>query len=178
MSVLILLVLVAQAITPAPPRPAAAGTVVEARLESDGALAVDLYTDLDALLLGVSAATPATQRLAAMEILRAAGAEAQAAATERLTDYLRRRIRVRFDGVAAELDVEYPERRSTGAGAKDLATLGSFARLRAKVPGTANRFTFFASRSFRFIDLRAAIGERRSRQMVEPGAESEPIALR
>ena len=175
MNMLISIALLVQPASGEAPRPAAAGTVVEARLEAGDLFAADLYTDLDALLLGVSAATPATQRLAAMEGLRAAGVEAQAAAIERLSDYLRRRIRVRFDGAAAELEVHFPERRTTGP---DLATLGSFARVRARVPAAAREVTFFASRSFKFIDLRVAIGDRRSRQMIEPGAESKPIVLR
>ena len=178
MSALLLMALLAQATATDAPRPAAAGTVVEVRREAGDVLAADLYADLDALLIGVSPAASTTQRLAAMETLRAGGAQAQAAATERLTEYLRRRIRIRFDGVAAELEVQYPERRTTGKGDEDLATLGSFARLRAKVPPTAREVTFFASRSFRFVDLRVAIGERRSREMVEPGAESAPISVR
>jgi hypothetical protein len=167
--------LLAQTEPAPPPRPAAAATVLEAELEA-GAFVVDLYTDLDALLLGQSAATPPPQRLAGMESLRAAGRDAESAATQRLTELLRRRLRVRFDGAPAELAVEYPERRTTGGG--ELATLGSFVRLRARVPVAANEVTFFASRSFRWIDLRVALGDRRSRQMLEPGEESAPIALR
>lgn len=159
-----------------PPRPGAAATVVEARLEAGDVFAVDLYADLDALLAGQSTATPAAQRLAGMESLRAAGRDAETAATERLTELLRRRLRLRFDDAAADLAVEYPERRTTGAG--ELATLGSFARLRARVPAAAREVTFFASRSFRWIDLRVAIGDRRSRQMLEPGEESAAISLR
>ncbi len=133
MSAFILIVLLAQGQSIEPPRPGAAATVVEAELGAGGSFVVDLYTDLDALLLGQSAATPAAQRLAGMESLRAAGRDAEAAATERLTELLRRRLRVRFDGAAAELAVEYPERRTTSAG--ELATLGSFARLRARGAG-------------------------------------------
>ena len=176
MNAFILIVLLAQGQSIEPPRPGAAATVVEAELGAGGSFVVDLYTDLDALLLGQSAATPAAQRLAGMESLRAGGRDAEAAATERLTELLRRRLRVRFDGAAAELAVEYPERRTTSAG--ELATLGSFVRLRAAVPAAARAVTFFASRSFRWIDLRVAIGDRRSRQMLEPGEESAPISLR
>ena len=157
-----------------PPRPGAAATVVEAKLEA-GSLVVDLYADLDALLLGQAAATPAEQRFAGMESLRAAGRDAEEAATGRLTELLRRRLRLRFDGAAAEPAIEYPERRTTGAG--QLATLGSFVRLRVPVPSAARDVTFFASRSFRWIDLRAAIRDRTSRQMLEPGEESAPISL-
>jgi hypothetical protein len=172
---LLLLFPLAQTPQVEPPRPGAAGTVVEARAEN-GEIVVDLYADLDALLLGQSAATPAAQRLAGMESLRAAGREAEAAAIERLTEQFRRRVRVRFDGAAATLAIEYPERRA-GAGG-ELATLGSLVRLRAPAPAAARSFTFFASRSFRWIDLRVSIGERRSRQMLEPGEESAPVALR
>jgi hypothetical protein len=155
-------------------RPGAAGTVVDVRVES-GEVVADLHTDLDALLLGQSAATPLAQRLAGMESLRSKGREAEAAAIERLSEHFRRRVRVRFEGAAAALAIEYPEQRSGAAG--ELTTLGSFVRLRAAVPAAARAFTFFASRSLRWIDLRVTIGERRSRQMLEPGEESGPVAL-
>jgi hypothetical protein len=176
MRVFIVVALLAQSQSASPPRPAAAATVLEARLEADQSFIVDLYTDLDALLLGQSVAMPAAQRLAGMELVRAEGRAAEAAATERVSELLRRRLRVRFDGAAAELVVEYPERRVTVAG--ELTTLGSFVRLRSRVPAAAREVTFFASRSFRWIDLRVAIGDRRSRQMLEPGEESEAISLR
>ena len=111
-----------------------------------------------------------------MESLRAGGRDAEAAATERLTELLRRRLRVRFDGAAAELAVEYPgtaDHRHGRAG-----DAGQLRRaVRARLPAAAREVTFFASRSFRWIDLRVAIGDRRSRQMLEPGEESAPIAL-
>ncbi len=137
MRVFIVVALLAQSQSASPPRPAAAATVLEARLEADQSFIVDLYTDLDALLLGQSVAMPAAQRLAGMELLRAEGRAAEAAATERVSELLRRRLRVRFDGAAAELVVEYPERRVTVAG--ELTTLGSFVRLRSRVPACGAR---------------------------------------
>jgi hypothetical protein len=162
--------------TPAPTNTAAAATVVEAKLAADGAFLVDLYADLDALLFGLSPAASVAQRLAAMERLRASGRASEGAAIERLTEFMRRRLRVRFDGAAAETAVEFPQRRSMPTG--ELATLGSFVRLRGQAPAEARAFTFFASRSFRGVDLRVALaGARSSRQIVEPGAESAPIAM-
>jgi hypothetical protein len=162
--------------TPAPTAPAAAATLVDVTLAADGAFTVDLHADLDALLLGLSPAVPATQRLGAMERLRASGRTAETASIERLAESMRRRLRVRFDGAVAEPLVEFPQRRSTPNG--DLATLGSFVRLSGRAPVGAREFTFFASRSFRWIDLRIAIaGANSSRQMVEPGAESAPVEL-
>ena len=158
------------------PTSAAAATVVEAKLAAEGAFTVDLYADLDALLLGLSPAAPAAQRLAAMERMRAGGREGETAAIERLTEFMRRRLRVRFDGATAVFAVEFPQRRSMTAG--DLATLGSFVRLSGQAPPEARAFTFFASRSFRGVDLRVAVaGAASRRQIVEPGAESAPVEL-
>jgi hypothetical protein len=126
-------------------------------------------------MLGLPATAPAPQRLVAMERLRAGGRAAEEAAVARLIEYLRRRVRARFDGAAAELTVELPERRAAASG--ELITLGSYARLRGRAPAGARRFTFFASRSFRGVDLRVDARGERSRQTVEPGAESDPIAL-
>ena len=127
MNALVLLVLLSQA--PAagsdPGRAGTPGTVALGRLEGANAFVVDLYVDLDALLLGGSSAMPAAQRLAAMEALRSAGRVAETTAIDRLTETFRRRIRVRFDGVASELAIEYPERRATKDG--ELATLGELA---------------------------------------------------
>jgi hypothetical protein len=160
----------------ATPATTAAATVVEAKLALDGAFTVDLYADLDALLVGLSPTAPAAQRLAALERLRAGGRAAEAAAIERFTEFLRRRLRVRFDGVATEAALEFPQRRDMPSG--ELGTLGSFVRLRGNAPPDARAFTFFASRSFRGVDLRVAVAAAdSSRQIVEPGAESAPVAL-
>jgi hypothetical protein len=150
--------------------------VVEARIDAAGGFAVDLHADLDALLLGISPATAAEERMLRMELLRRAGRAAEEEAIGRLAELLRRRLRVRFDGAATELEIEFPQRRAAPGG--ELATLGAYVRLRGQAPAGARQVTFFASRSFRGVDLRVAIGDRRSRQVLEPGAESAPIVLR
>jgi hypothetical protein len=154
---------------------AAAATVVEAKLDAGGRFSVDLHTDLDALLLGISPATGSTDRLLRMESLRRAGRSAEQEAVDRLVELLRRRLRVRFDGAAAELAIEFPERRTAASG--ELTTLGSYVRLGGRAPVGARQFSFFASRSFRGVDLRVEAGDRRSRQILEPGAESSPVTL-
>jgi hypothetical protein len=155
--------------------PSVAATVVEAELEAGGAFVVDLHADLDALLLGMSPAAPPADRLARMETLRRAGREAEAAAVARLEDLLRRRLRVRFDRQQAEVAIDFPERRTMRTG--ELQTLGPFVRLAGRAPAGARRFTFFASRSFRGVDLHVTASDRRSRQVLEPGAESAPVEL-
>jgi hypothetical protein len=158
-------------------RGAAAPTVAVARLEADGRFEVDLHADLDALLLGLSSTAPASCRLQAMEALRRGGPGAEDAAVERLVELLRRRLRVRFDGEAAAVSIGFPERRESAAG--ELVTLGPRARLTGAAPGGAGAFTFFASRSFRGVELRVVgAGGAESRQVLEPGAESAPVALR
>jgi hypothetical protein len=154
---------------------AAAATVVEARLDPGGAFRVDLHADLDALLLGISPATAAADRLLRMESLRRGGRAAEQEAIDRLAELLRRRLRVRFDGAAAELAIEFPERRTAASG--ELTTLGSFVRLGGRAPAVARRFTFFASRSFRGVDLRVVADGQATRQVLEPGAESAPVNL-
>jgi hypothetical protein len=170
------LALIAQTAPAATPTTAAAATVVEAKLAADGAFIVDLYADLDALLVGLSPTAPAAQRLEAMERLRAGGRATEAAAIERLTEFMRRRLRVRFDGAVSEAAIEFPQRRATPTG--ELSTLGSFVRLRGLAPPDARSFSFFASRSFRGVDLRVTVaGAGSSRQIVEPGAESAPVEM-
>lgn len=154
---------------------AAAATRVQATLDAGGAWSIDLHADLDALLLGVSPATPAAHRLRRMESLRRAGRVAEQEAVDRLAELLRRRLRVRFDGRAAEPAIEFPERRLAASG--ELTTLGSYVRLAGRAPPGARRFTFFASRSFRGVDLRVVAGGQPSRQILEPGAESAPVNL-
>jgi hypothetical protein len=152
-----------------------AATLVEARFEPAGAFTVDLHADLDALLLGMPASTAAATRLSAMEALRAGGRAGEAAALDRLGQLFRRRVRVRFDGTASDLVVEFPERRATATG--ELVTLGSRARLRGSAPAGARTVTVFASRSFRGIDLRVEVAGKTTRQVLEPGEESSPIDL-
>jgi len=158
-----------------PVRDSAAPTVVEARLLPGGAFEVDLQTDLDALLLGLSPAAQALSRVLAMERLRREGRAGEAAAVARLGDLLRRRLRLRFDGEPAAFEISFPERRTLPGG--DLVTLGPRVRLRGATPSGARAFTFFASRSFRGVELRTVAGERASRQVLEAGAESAPVAL-
>jgi hypothetical protein len=154
---------------------AAAATSVEAKLEAGGTWTVELHADLDALLLGVSPVTPMPDRLLRMESLRRSGRAGEKDAVDRLAELLRRRLRVRFDGVPAELVIEFPERRSAATG--ELVTLGSYVRLAGRAPAAARRFTFFASRSFRGVDLRVEADGQSSRQILEPGAESAPVSL-
>ena len=149
--------------------------MVEARLDAGGAFVIDLWFDFDALLLGLSPAAPAPDRLVAMESLRRAGRDAEAAAVARLSELLRRRLRARFDGEAVPFAIAFPDNRDATAG--ELVTLGGRVRLDGRAPQGARAFTFFASRSFRGVDLRVGVGERRSRQILEPGVESKPIPL-
>ena len=116
--------------------PAASGpwSGVEARLHVDGeSFEVELRTDLDALLVGMSPASPVEERIRSMARFR--GDELDAA-IERLRRYLDRRIRVRFDGVAAPLVVAFPSSRRSADGSR-LLSLGGRAVLRGSVPARA-----------------------------------------
>jgi len=152
-------------------------TRAEVSVSATGAFRIDLHADFDGLLLGSGPGGSLGPRLEAMERFRALDSELQAAAVERLEEFLKRRVRARFDGRPETFSVSFPQRRQIGTG---VLTLGSTARLSGQVPTGAARFQFFASRSFRSVDLRlvSATGEERLRFLLQPGEESPEVDLR
>ena len=148
---------------------------VSAALElSSGAFSVELQSDLDALLLGVSPSSSPQQRVAAMERLRG---EQIGVELERLRRYLLRRVRVRFDGAAARLEVELPGLRLT-PDAEGILTVGNSAVFRGVFPLQAKEVSFFASRSFGSVTLTVASATEGRRQILEPGERSAPFPIR
>ena len=147
---------------------------VEARLHVEHeSFELELYTDLDALLLGMSPASPVEDRIRAMT--RFQGEELDVA-IKRLKRYLDRRIRVRFDGEAASLVVVFPRSQRSVDGAS-LSSLGGRALLRGTVPARARSVSFFASRSFGAVRLTVRTRAGSARQLLEPGEKSAPVRL-
>ncbi|MDX1384741.1 MAG: hypothetical protein R3190_13905, partial [Thermoanaerobaculia bacterium] len=89
-----------------------ASTPVELSLVAEArVLQADIRADVDGLLFGVAGLGGLADRVGRFEALRAAGPEATAEAIDRLAEMVRRRVRIRFDGVRADVDVAFPERR-------------------------------------------------------------------
>ena len=147
---------------------------VEARLRVDGdSFEVELRTDLDALLVGLSPASPVEQRIRAMARFQGDELDAE---IERLRRYLDRRIRVRFDGVVAPLAVAFPSSQRSADGAS-LLSLGGLAVLRGTVPARARSVSFFASRSFGAVRVTVRTEAGSSRQLLAPGERSARVPL-
>ena len=158
------------------PNPAGNGpwSGVEARLRVEGeSFEVELRTDLDALLLGMSPGAPVEQRIRAMGRFQGEELEAE---IERLRRYLDRRIRVRFDGVVAPIEVAFPSSQRTADGTS-LLSLGGRAVLRGTVPARARSVSFFASRSFGAVRVTVRTEAGSARQLLAPGERSAPVPL-
>jgi hypothetical protein len=159
--------------------PAAAHTFaftdVKVSLGADS-FAVDVFCDLDALALGVDAS--ADSAALAAEI-RALGAPAQDELAAKLTDFLTRRLRLRFDGAPAAFAVSFPERgRGPSAGVSP-SFFGLAAHLSGRIPKGAKTATFFASRAFPLVRLtwRTETGAPPVEEVLVPGAESHVFPL-
>lgn len=162
------------AVSPAASAEARAG--VEAKLVVGRYAAwVDLYLDLDALLVGIRPNADTATRVRALERLREAELERAIARLER---YVRRRVRIRFDGRVEPFRVHFPDQLRT-PDAKGLLTLGGTVRLDLAVPKGAREVSFFASRSFGALALTVELESsgRRFRMRLERGQRSPPVRL-
>jgi hypothetical protein len=153
-------------------------------LEADGTFRVEITCDLDALALGVSPTADSAelaQRLRAME-----PAELERT-VERLRRTFERRVRIRFDGEAAEPEVTFPARAAADQGtataegetAKEPTFFGLTARLAGRIPEGARELTFRASRAFPPVHLtiRDRTTGRALHQLLELGEPSPPFPL-
>ena len=118
-------------------------TDVEMRL-GDGRFEVDLTCDLDALALGVSPQTAAAQVVDRIGSLSIQEFEDNLARLERT---LARRVRVRFDGQPADLDVRFPQLRPDRRPRQD-SVIGTRVTFSGAIPEGAQTVSFFASRAF------------------------------
>jgi HupE / UreJ protein len=144
-------------------------------LEADS-FGVDVSCDLDALALGVDAS--ADSAALAAEI-GAMAAPAQDELATKLTDFLTRRLRLRFDGAPAPFTVSFPERGQARPAGSPPSFFGLVARLSGRTPTGAKEATFFASRAFPLVRLvwRSGTGGRPAEEVLVPGAESHPYPM-
>ena len=150
-------------------------TEVRATIDG-GAFGVDVVCDLDALALGVP--STADSGALAAEIAGMTEAEREDLA-RKLTEFLARRLRIRFDGVPAPFDVSFPDRGKPVAADAPPTAFGLVARLSGRVPEGAREVTFFASRVFPLVRLvwRSGPAGTPVEEVLVPGAESHPFPL-
>jgi HupE / UreJ protein len=150
-------------------------TEVQVFLEADS-FGVDVLSDFDALALGVDAS--ADSAALAAEI-GAMGRPAQDELAAKLTDFLARRLRLRFDGVPAPFVVSFPERRQVRPAGAAPSFFGLVAHLSGRIPKAAKEATFFASRAFPLVRLtwRSGTGGTPVEEVLVPGAESHSYPL-
>lgn len=159
-------------------------TEVLAILKSDGTYQVDVTCHLDALALGAGQDAEGT---ALATTLAALPPEELAARIEAAHITLLRRVRVLFDGEAAQPQLTFPNYETPCAADTPspesppaAGLLGHTARFTGTIPPDASSFAFRASRAFppvrlTILDQVSLSGER---QVLEPGAGSAPFALR
>ena len=152
-------------------------TATELVIQRDGRFVAEMICDLDALALGVPQDSDDAELVAT---LRALSADELDQRIERLERLFERRVRVRFDGQPAPVDVSFPDHGTPRADEAEIPTLlGLTARLSGAVPPGATTVEFFASRSFSDVHL-TVVDERRGvigRTVLERGARSDPFDL-
>jgi HupE / UreJ protein len=151
-------------------------TDVRLELRVDGFFRADVVCDLDALALGVESGADSVALAAAIEAMAPAQRDALVA---RLEEMLERRLRVRFDGEPAALEVSLPERGQARPEGSLPSALGLVARLEGRVPAGAREVSFFASRAFPPVRLEIVDegGRRLHVQILQRGAESTPARV-
>jgi hypothetical protein len=149
---------------------------VRLELGASGTFRADVVCDLDALALGVDRGADSVALAAAIEAMSPVE---RGALVARLTETLKRRLRVRFDGEAAAFEVSLPDRGRPRPEGTLPSALGLVARLEGRVPAGAGEVTFFASRSFppvRF-EVVGESGERLHLEVLQHGSESTPASV-
>ena len=147
-------------------------------IQREGAYRIDLRVDVDALALGVS---PTTDSAEVVAELQAMTPEELAEAVENARQTVRRRVRIRVDGIKQAPEITFPQRGTELALENELPTLlGLTARLSGTIPAEAETMTFGASRAFRAVHLTLLDQRtgRSSRQILGVGEDSAPYPLR
>ena len=152
-------------------------TDVRLELHADGTFRTEIVCDVDALALGVDAASADSGELAAR--IEAMPKAEQDALASGVAEVLGRRIRVRFEDQPAPFTVSLPERGTRPPGSQPSA-LGLVAQLDGRIPAGARMLSFFASRAFPPVRLTVVGPDRRARpvEVLERGETSRatPVA--
>ncbi len=152
-------------------------TISEARLKlGQDHFEMALICDLDAFALG---APPDADSQALAETLASMPREELEPLLNKLRDFLQRRIRLRFDGEAADLRISFPELGKPLSENRIPTFIGTRAHFEGRIPEDASHFTLMASRSLPPVSL---VVERHNFPPDAPllltrGAQSDPIAL-
>ena len=147
-------------------------------IQREGSYRIDLRVDVDALALGVS---PTTDSAEVVAELQAMTPEELAEAVENARQTVRRRVRIRVDGVKQAPEITFPQRGTELALENELPTLlGLTARLSGTIPAESETMTFGASRAFRAVHLTLLDQRtgRSSRRILGVGEDSAPYPLR
>ncbi len=144
---------------------------------SEGDFRVEMTCDLDALALG---ADPSVDNAVLARRLREMPREEFEVRVERLVAWFKRRVRVYFDKVPEDFQVEFPDHgEGPGRRVEFDSVLGTRARFTGTIPGGAGTVSFFASRAFPPVRLAVLdwSGQELSSYLLQRGERSPQIGL-
>src|SRR5262245_40497039 len=145
-------------------------------LKTNGTYQIDMTVDVDALAMGVAPTTDSAELAAALEALSPAELDG---ASERASETLLHRVRIRFDGVEARPEVSFPDAETPRAEGAPPSVFGTTARFTGRVPEGAKELVFGASRAFTLVELTildqsTATG---TKETLRGGVDSEPYRI-
>jgi hypothetical protein len=152
-------------------------TTIGMIVQADGTFELDLYFDLNALMIGVDPGHIDGELW--VYLLQMNDVERQRRLAE-LNDFLLQAVTIRFDGKAAMYTVSFPEMDAALAkNRRGPALPGSVARFAGTVPEGARELTIEALPEFGPIITSVRLGESGplSRVLIDPGERSEPFGL-
>ncbi len=144
-------------------------------LRPDRVVQTELTVDVDAIALGRD---PSADSSDALAVLAAMEPDERQEALARAETYLKRHVRLRFDGEPTNFSVAFPKPLDSPIDLEPLlpSYFGTTARLESSLPDEAKSLTFFASASLRGIRLtiRDLRTPQEFRVVLAPGEESAP----
>ena len=151
-------------------------TKVELRLHRDGTLEIDVPFHVDALLAQVPTGEPTEEDYTRLRERPADELEQDLA---KWGDYLRTGVRLKFDGVAIDLQISFPERDAARQRGEAVPLPGQRFRLHGEIPRGAQELVFTASPTFKLIMLSIWWDgfDVPRQEFVNPGGTSMPYDL-
>lgn len=125
-------------------------TKIDLRLHRDGTLEIDVPFHVDALLAQVPSGEPTEEDYTRLRERPTDEFEADLA---KWGEYLRTGVRVKFDGVAIDLQISFPERDEARERGDASPLPGQRFRLHGEIPEGAQELLFTASPTFKLIML-------------------------